>query len=104
MDKAGEQLHQAVARKRSVPEIGAAIIAVVAGWIAGTEVIAPIERQPDGRFAVELRGHENEVGIDGKMHQRPFFEAEQRQFGVAIVLVLPLGVFDVLPRHGVLQL
>ena len=54
-------------------------------------------------FPKRRRGHVNQVGIDGEMHQRALLELEEQVVGVTVVLVLPDGVVHVLARHGVLQ-
>ena len=64
--------------------------------VALAAVPPSIERKEERVLPGQPGGHVDFVGIDGKMHQCPVLESEQRLPRVTILLVLLLGVPDCL--------
>lgn len=103
VDEPLKDLHPAVLRPDLLPEIGSSVPGFVWG-IPRTVVVSLVEREEVRVVAGEFRRVLYDVRVDGEMDQSPAFEFEERFRRIAIRLVLLLRIFDVLPRHGVLQL
>ena len=72
--------------------------------IPGAVLKAPVEGKKKRLFAFHLRGHVDQVRIDGEMHQRALFEAEDRLGRIARRLVLLDRVMNILTGVRILQL
>ena len=95
---------QTVAGEYLVPQVGRAILARRCGRIARAVIAPAIEGQKPRLTTGKPRRHPDLVRVHSEVHQRPFLETKERLARVAIFLVLPLSVFDRLPRHLVLEL
>jgi len=60
MDVVRENVEQAIARERLLPQIGRAVIAVGSGGIARAVLVPEVEGQPLRVLAFEPRCHEHE--------------------------------------------
>ena len=106
VDKAPEDLQEAVAAQHPLPQVAGAVAQRVRR-VACALVVPQVEGQEHGLGAGQPRGHVDLVGADGEVHQRPPLEGQQRLLlpgpGVAwrpVVLVLANGVLHRLREIG----
>jgi hypothetical protein len=106
MEKMCKDVEQAVAGEDAFPEVGGTV-AIGVGRVACAAVVAHIERYKAGAFPLQTGGHPNLIAADGKMHQGPALELEQRFVtiggrvaGRAVVAILGHGVAHVLGEIG----
>ena len=105
VDEPADQVEDAVARPDPLPEVvgGVARPGRRHRGVARATVATPVERQKAGLLPGELRRHEDQLGVDGEVRQAAAI-GQERLPRVALVLVLPDRVLDVLARERVLQL
>ena len=105
VDKAGEEVENAVSLEDLLPEVGRPV--GPPGWVgrvAGPTVAAAVERQEVRCSAAKSGGHQHRLGVDREVHQRAALELEDRLVGVPVALVLRPGVLDGLSGERVLEL
>jgi len=96
---AGDDFQPAVTLPDLLPQVGGAV-ALAIGRVAGTAVVALVERQEIGAGALQPGGHHHRAVADRKMHQRAAREVQQR-FGKRLALRLGDAVETVLVHRRV---
>src|SRR5690606_20786810 len=105
VDELAHEVEHAVARPGLLPEVGGGVTLLRRRHrrIAGAAELALVERQEARPLAREVRRHEDEVRVHREMCEAAAV-GEERLARVAVGLVLPDRVLDVLPIQRVLQL
>ena len=57
------------------------------GWVAGTEVVALVEREECGRLAGQAGGHQDAVGIDSEVDDSSATQSDVPRIAIPAVLV-----------------
>ena len=104
MEKAGQQVKQAVPLQDLFPQIRGAIRPPVwVGRIARAALMSFVQRQKMRGLAGQAGGHPHFLGIHRKMDQGASFECKDRLARVAVCPVLLFGLFYGLAAEGVLE-
>ena len=106
-DEVVDEIHEAVTVQNLPPQIGGPV-SVGIGWIAGAAVdiagiAAAIERQEKCFCSIELGGHVDLFGVDGKMYDSAFLEEEQRSMRISVSLILVDGIAPGLAGRGIFE-
>ena len=102
MNKPLHDFQQAVFAQYLFPKIGGLIASC--GGIALAVVMATIEGQPEGAWAVYPRGHPDFIRINREMNQGPFLEGKQQLSVVAVLVEWAFSVGGILAGKLVFQL
>ncbi|MBV6522209.1 MAG: hypothetical protein MNPFHGCM_02355 [Gemmatimonadaceae bacterium] len=104
MDELAHEVEHAVARPGLLPEIGRGVALPRGrhGRVAGAAELALVEGQEARPRAREARRHVDEIRVDGEVREAAAI-GQERLARVAVGLVLPDRVLDVLPGERVLE-